>query len=245
VRLVILGSGGGWPRPNRPASGYLLTHEGFNVWLDAGTGTMAELQDHVELLDLDAVVVSHQHFDHFLDIYPYFLSVWYDERRTRKIPLYAPRRMFEHARKIEEHLGDVFESRPVKLGSTFELGPIRVATARMSHPVPTMGMRFETNGTALTYTADTGPSDDMVRLAKGSDLLLSEATWIKRPSTAPMELHMTATEAGAHARKAEAGNLMLTHIWPAADRDAVAEEADKTFKDGPVQLAEPGRTVDL
>jgi ribonuclease BN (tRNA processing enzyme) len=245
VRLVILGSGGGWPRPNRPASGYLLTQDGFRVWLDAGTGTMAELQEHIELLDLDAVVISHKHFDHFLDIYPYFLSVWYDERRTRKVPLYAPRRMFEHARKIEPHLDDVFESCPVRLGSAFEIGPFRVSTARMSHPVPTMGMRFETNGSALTYTADTGPSEEMVRLARGSDLLLSEATWLERPSTAPIELHMTAAEAGDHAHRAEAGTLMLTHIWPAADRGAAAEEADRTFGGEPVQLAEPGRTVDL
>jgi ribonuclease BN (tRNA processing enzyme) len=245
VQLVILGSGGGWPKPNRPASGYLLLDEGFRVWLDAGTGTMAELQRHVELLDLDAVVISHRHFDHFLDIYPYFLSIWFDERRTRRIPLYAPKGMYEHALQIEESLDDVFDSKPVELGSSFEVGPFRVATAPMSHPVPTLGMRFETNGTALTYTADTGPSEEMVRLAHGSDLLLSEATWLQRPATAPLELHMTASEAGEHAKRAEVDTLMLTHIWPAADRNVALEEADRTFAAGPVTLAEPGTTVEV
>src|SRR5436190_13122394 len=97
--------------PNRPASGYLLREGDFNLWLDAGTGTMAELQQHIGIFDLDAVVISHRHFDHFLDIYPYFLSIWYDERRQGTIPLYAPPGMFEHAVQLEPSLGDVFESR--------------------------------------------------------------------------------------------------------------------------------------
>ena len=153
--------------------------------------------------------------------------------------------MFEHAVQLEESLGDVFESRPVELGTRFEVGPFRVATAPMSHPVPTLGMRFESNGASLSYTADTGPSEEMVRLVHGSDLLLSEATWLQRPAGAPVELHMTASEAGDHGRRAEVGRLMLTHIWPALDTSAALEEADRTFKDGAVELAEPGRTIEL
>jgi ribonuclease BN (tRNA processing enzyme) len=245
VRLTILGSGGGWPRPHRAASGYLLRHDGFNLWLDAGTGTMAALQEHIELLEVDAVLVSHRHFDHFLDVYPYFLSIWYHEGRRGTIPFHAPQGMFEHAVQLEEHLSDVFESRPIELGDRLEIGPFRIATAAMAHPVPTLGMRFEVDGVSLSYTADTGPSEEMVKLARGSDLLLSEATWLQRPSTAPIDLHMTASEAGQHGRRAEVGRLMLTHIWPANDPDAAREEADAEFRDGPVELAQPGKTVEL
>src|SRR5205085_2795288 len=110
----------------------------------------------------------------------------------------------------------------------------------MAHPVPTLGMRIEADGASLAYSADTGPSQEMVRLAHGSDLLLTEATWLVRPKTAPMELHLTAAEAGEHGRRAEVGKLMLTHIWPALDAHDVAEEADRTFADGPVEVAEPG-----
>lgn len=245
MRLTILGSGGGWPRPHRAASGYLLQQDGFNLWLDAGTGTMAELQEHIGLLDVHAVLISHRHFDHFLDVYPYFLSIWYHEDRSGTIPLYAPTGMFEHAVQLEESLSDVFASRPIEPGETAQIGPFGLATAAMAHPVPTLGMRFEVDGVALSYTADTGPSEDMVKLAHGSDLLLSEATWLERPSTAPVELHMTAAEAGEHARRAEVGRLMITHIWPMTDTAVAAEEADRTFRDGPVELAEPGVTVEL
>jgi ribonuclease BN (tRNA processing enzyme) len=245
VRLTILGSGGGWPRPHRAASGYLLQQDGFNLWLDAGTGTMAELQEHIELLDVHAVLVSHRHFDHFLDVYPYFLSIWYHQDRTGTVPFYAPPGMFEHAVQLEESLSDVFESRPVALRDQLEIGPFRITTAPMAHPVPTLGMRFSVDGFSMSYTADTGPSEEMVNLVRGSDLLLSEATWIERPSTAPIDLHMTASEAGEHAHRAEVGRLMITHIWPASDPDLARQDADATYRDGPVELAEPGASVEL
>ena len=100
VRLTVLGTGGGWARPNGAASGYLLQEDGFNLWVDAGTGTMANLQRHVGLLDVHAVVVSHQHFDHFLDLYPYFLARQYAPgEHPPAIPFFAPPGMFDHARR--------------------------------------------------------------------------------------------------------------------------------------------------
>jgi ribonuclease BN (tRNA processing enzyme) len=244
MQLTVLGSGGGWPRPGRAASGYLLRHDGFTLWLDAGTGTMANLQEHVELLQVDAIVVSHRHFDHFLDLYPYFLALWFDPRRERRIPLFAPPGMFEHAMQIEENLAEVLEPHAVGPGDSRQIGPFRLRTAPMEHPVPTLGMRFEADGKSLVYTADTGPSHDLVQLARGVDLLLSEATWLERPPNVPMALHMTAREAGEHARKAEVGRLMLTHIWPTNDRTVAVEEAERGFGPEPVGLAEQGMVVD-
>ena len=238
MELVILGTGGGWGGVGQAASGYLLRHEGFNVWLDAGTGTLSNLQEHIALLDVHAVIVSHRHFDHFLDLYPYFLAVWFDPDRSSRVPLYAPPGMFEHALQLEDSIPKVFESRPVDLGSTIEVGPFRIRTTATEHPVPTLGMRIEADGSALAYTADTGPSQDMDRLAAGADALLSEATRLRRPKDVPMALHITAAEAGEHAARAGVGRLILTHIWPTNDRTVAVEEAERAFKQGVVSAEE-------
>jgi ribonuclease BN (tRNA processing enzyme) len=227
VELIVLGSGGGWARPGGAACGYLLSHDGFNVWVDLGTGTMANLQRHIELQDVHAVVVSHRHFDHFLDLYPYYLAEWWVTDRS-PIPLFAPPGMFEHALQLEPALGTGFDLHVVTPGETFEAGPMVVRTAPMNHPVPTLGMRFEADGGVLVYSADTGPTDALVELARGARVLLSEATWLQRPAWAG-DIHLTATQAGEHAARAGVDHLVLTHIWPAYDVRTSAENAAQTF----------------
>ena len=239
MELITLGVGGGWARPGGAACGYLVRQDGFNLWIDAGTGTMANLQRHIGLEAVDAIAVSHRHFDHFLDLYPFWLSRWWvDEDRPAPIPLFAPPGMFDHALQLEPKLGNAFVSQVVEPGQELEVGPFRVRTASMNHPVPTLGMRIEADGVALAYSADTGPTPELVRLSRESDVLLCEATWLDvRDGWEP--IHLTATEAGQHAAAAGVGRLVLTHIWPATDLSEVEHRAGETF-DGPITLAKEG-----
>ena len=240
MELVVLGAGGGWATARGAASGYLLRHDGFNVWVDQGNGTFANLQEHVGFMDVHAVVVSHRHFDHFLDLYPFYLARWFRTER-RPVPLYAPPGMFEHARKLEPELAGAFLSHEVEPGLPFEVGPFRVRTAPMRHPVPTLGMRFEADGSALAYSADTGPNDELVALAEGCAVLLAEATWMTLPEGAE-PMHMTPEEAGAAARRAGVGRLVVSHVWPTNPMDQVLQRARRAFG-GPVTLAEVGLKV--
>jgi ribonuclease BN (tRNA processing enzyme) len=240
--LVALGVGGGWARAGGAACGYLARSDGYALWIDAGTGTMANLQRHAELGGVDAVAVSHRHFDHFLDLYPYFLALRLDpERGSRKVPLFAPPGMFQHALQLEGDLGEVFDPQVIEPGATFEAGPFLLHTAPMRHPVPTLGMRIEAGGEVLAYTADTGPCDEAVELARGAHVLLSEATWLD-PHDGIGPIHLTAAEAGRLAASADAARLVLTHIWPATDRARVAERAAAAFG-GPVLVAEEGMVL--
>jgi ribonuclease BN (tRNA processing enzyme) len=213
--------------------------------LDAGTGTLANLQHHIGLDDVGAVAVSHRHFDHFLDLYPFFLARWLrrDPTPLPKLPLFAPPGMFEHALQLEDGLGEIFDVRAVEPGDDFQAGPLRVQTAPMRHPVRTLGMRIEANGAVLAYSADTGPTDELVRIAKGSNVLLCEATFLD-PGEGSPDVHLSAGEAGEHAARAGAGRLVLTHIWPTNDRSAVEEQARSTFG-GPVLLAREGLKIEL
>ena len=244
MEVTVLGSDGTWPRAGGAASGYLIRHDGFTVWQDLGTGTMANLQRHVGLLDVDAVVVSHVHADHFVDLFPYFYARRYGGPTPGpRIPLVVPTGTEVRIRAMlsdagwEEFPGS-FELLEIEPGEALELGPLSVATARMAHPVPTLGIRYEADGTALAYSADTGPTDELVELARGAGLLIAEATWLADGADYPPDLHMTAKEAGEHAAAAEAARLMLAHIQPIYDADHSREEASAAFN-GPVEVARP------
>jgi ribonuclease BN (tRNA processing enzyme) len=178
-------------------------------------------------MDVHAVAVSHRHFDHFLDLYPFFLARWYRTER-RPVPLFAPPGMFEHALQLEADLVNAFVPHVVEPGQSFEAGPFRVTTAAMRHPVPTLGMRFQAGGSTLAYSADTGPTDELVRLASGADVLLAEATWMTLPQGAE-PMHMTPDEAGDVGRRAGVGRLVVTHVWPTNPMADVEERAAQAF----------------
>ena len=83
----------------------------------------------------------------------------------------------------------------------------------MNHPVETFGFRLEHGGRVIAYSADTGPTDRLVSLAAGADVLLCEASFTEGPGL-PADLHLTARQAGEHAARAEVGQLVLTHLMP-------------------------------
>lgn len=250
MELTVLGSDGTWPGAGGVASGYLIHHDGFRIWTDMGTGTMAGLQEHVGLRDIDAVIVSHVHADHFVDLFPYFYARLYGgDAPAPRIPLFVPPGTTDRVRAMLSDSGweefpSVFDQREIEPGSSFEAGPIRVRTVGMAHPVPTLGLRFETDGGALAYSADTGPTPVLVDLAKDADILIAEATWLEDGTERPPDLHMSAREAGEHAARAGVGRLVLTHIHPDVDRSASREEAAAAF-DGPIADAERSQRWDV
>ncbi len=245
----MLGGQGTWPDAGGACTGYLLRTDGFTLWIDLGTGTMANLQRHIGLLDVDAVVISHRHPDHLLDLFPYFYARLFHPEHPMGLPLYCPPGLVDGVTALLSDQGGamvekVFDVRAVEPGESFGVGPFRVRTAPMRHPVPTLGMRVEAGGVALAYSADTGPTDELVGLARDADLLLSEATWLEVPGGAE-PLHLTAGQAGEHAARAGAAELVLTHVrWMNTDRDGGLERASTAFGK-PAALAEEGTRVTL
>ena len=118
------------------------------------------------------------------------------------------------------------------------IGPFQVTTAHMNHPVETFGFRVEHGGRKLAYSADTGLTDALVRLAEGVDVLLSEASFQDSHDNPP-DLHLTARQAGEHAARAGAGQLVLTHLVPWYDRERSLAEAAATYC-GPLSAATSG-----
>jgi ribonuclease BN (tRNA processing enzyme) len=243
VELIVLGSDGTWPRAGGAASGYLVRHDGFTLWVDAGTGTLANLQRHVAIEDVGALALSHAHLDHFLDIFPFFYARWFGSPDRPPTPVYAPPGLLQRAvallpAEAQERVPRVFDLHEVEAGESFHPGPFTVRTAAMRHYVPTLGMRIEADGAAIGYSADTAPTEALVELAAGADVLVAEATLASRDGLET--LHLSAAEAGEHAAGADAGRLVLSHLR--AERDRAAERAAGAFR-GDIAVAEEGLVV--
>jgi ribonuclease BN (tRNA processing enzyme) len=138
---------------------------------------------------------------------------------------------------------EVLSIREVEPGRPFDIGPFEASTQLLPHWVRDMGTRISANGTTLVYTGDTGPSADLLELARDADTLVTEASWQTRPEGAD-PFHLTAAEAGEHAERSGAGRLVLSHIWPGDDRERSRQLAAEAYR-GDLVVAEEGLRIEV
>ena len=238
------------PGPDSPASCYLIEADGFRTLLDLGNGALGTLQRHCAVGDVDAVLLSHLHPDHCMDLLSLYVARTYDNHRGYPvIPVHAPRGSAAHLAQAygrAEHpgLSGCFDFHEWSAGSR-RVGPLVVTVARVAHPVETWAVRVEHDDRSLAYSADTGPSAPLVELAREAEVALFESSFEEgRDDTAPRDLHLTGRQAGEHAARAGAGRLVLTHLPPWNDPSVSLDAATAAF-DGPVDLASAGATYDI
>jgi ribonuclease BN (tRNA processing enzyme) len=245
VRLHVLGSNGTYPSPGRPASGYAVEHSSTLIWMDAGPGTFAALWDRFDLGSVTAVIASHEHPDHCLDLIAGYHAMAFGPTGYPTIPVYCPQGVIDRIRGFVGagdggHVIDsVYEFRAVADGDRVEIGDISVLFRITDHSVPTVGCRLEAGERSLAYSADTGAAGDWQGIAEDVDLFLCEASYQGQAGDHPYAQHLTAGQAGSIAREQRAKRLMLTHIPPHLDTSVSVAEAESTF-DRPVAAAVPG-----
>lgn len=236
--LTVLGCSGSAPGPGAPASGYLLEAEGFLLVVELGNGTLAELQSVRDPFELDAMLFSHLHPDHCADFSALTVLRRYHPApaRTGRLPVYAPSEAPtrfaaayspSEAERLEADLSDSYVFHPLRTGKV-QIGPFEVTAAKAAHPCEAFSFRFSHGGRSLVYTGDTGMVDTLTELAGDADVLLAEASWTHTPDR-PVDLHLSGTEAGELARRGEVGQLLITHVPPWTDREAVLAEARAEF----------------
>jgi ribonuclease BN (tRNA processing enzyme) len=249
VEVTVLGSSAAWPGAGRASAGLLVQHEDTRVVLDLGTGTLSNLQLRVAHQDLDAVVITHEHLDHCLDLYPLTVARVFHQERLPRLPLHAPAGVFEAVAALEDEEGrremrDLFDVRESAPGSTFDIGPLRVTARLLPHSVKNLGLRVEADGVSMAYTGDTGPSPEIETLARDVDVLVSEASWEDDDGILVEGQHLTARQAGEHGARGGAKRLVLTHFWPTVNRGRAGELAAEAF-DGEVILAEENLRIEV
>jgi ribonuclease BN (tRNA processing enzyme) len=247
MRITVLGKSPAWQDAGGACSGYLVEGGGARVLLDCGSGVFAKLRAAADYAGLDAVVISHLHADHVMDLVPFASALRYSPRAAgARLRLLAPPGSPEVLAQLcaggsmrADHIEGVFDLTVYDPADTVALGDLRVRFRPVPHFIPCNAVEIAEAGARLTFSADCGPNDALVEFAAGTGLLLAEATL-----PAPDEGHLTPAQAGEHAARAGARRLVLTHFSDELDASWVRAEAERTFG-ATVELAHEGAVYEL
>ncbi|MFT3714780.1 MAG: MBL fold metallo-hydrolase [Gordonia sp. (in: high G+C Gram-positive bacteria)] len=253
MRLTVLGCAGSVNGPGAACSGYLVQAEGFDpVLIDCGHGVFGELLAHADPNTV-SVLLSHLHADHCVDLAAMLVwRRWAPEPATGRSPLVGPpgtavrigAASSEYPGEVDD-ISDTYDVQEWQDRRKVELNGLVIEPFKVNHPPSTFGLRITgPDGAVLTYSGDTGVCDEVVELARDSDLFLCEASWTHDPENRPPNLHLSGTEAGQVAQKAGVRSLGLTHIVPWTDADAILDEARAEYT-GPLQLVHQGQVIEV
>jgi ribonuclease BN (tRNA processing enzyme) len=226
-----------------------LEQDGFRLLLDVGNGSTGALQQACGLLGPDAVIVSHLHGDHYLDLITYtYARRYHPEGQAPMLPVYGPSNIREQivgafGRNVDDLLAETYDFHPVENDQKVSVGPFEVDLRRVNHPVETYGMRLSAGGRTLTYSADTGESDTLIDLAKDVDVFLCEASYLDGDDNPP-DVHLTGKQAAHYAKAADVRRLMLTHLVPWGDQARTLAEAEAGYE-GEILVARPLDVYDV
>lgn len=265
MQLKVLGKSPSWQDADGACSGYLIEEGDTRLLLDCGNGVFSKLRRYRDYVDVDAVLISHLHADHFLDLVPFAYALTYAPRQ-QPVPverwpgtdhparpvLWAPLGAHETFRRVvgawgnEDLIERAFDLREYDSADEIVVGPLALRFRAVPHFTPTNAVEVTSsaNGSGrMTYSADSSPSDELCAFAGGTDLLLIEAT-LPRPEREGPRGHLTPAEAGEHGRRAGARRLVLTHISDELDWSWAREEAERAFG-GSVEIAREGAVYDV
>jgi ribonuclease BN (tRNA processing enzyme) len=263
MRLTVLGKSPSWQDADGACSGYLVEEDGASVLIDCGNGVFSKLRRYRDYTCVDAVVISHLHADHFLDLVPFSYALTYAPRQ-QPVPvdrwpgtnsparprLLVPPGSVDTFRRVvgawgnEDLIENAFRIEEYRADSEPKVGSLRFEFRQVPHFTETFAMVIHSgNGGRVVYGADSRPSEAVVRCARGADLLIIEAT-LPRPERTGMRGHLTPREAGEHGRAAGVKKLLLTHISDELDELWARDEAAAAFG-GPVEVAREGAVFNI
>jgi ribonuclease BN (tRNA processing enzyme) len=249
ARLVVvpIGVGAAYAASGEVQSSYLVRAGDRTIALDLGAGALNRLQDEVAPEDLAAIVITHLHADHCVDLLALRVyMVWGPGAggtltvlgppglRERMVAFSGPEG-WDTAFRFEELTGTEGER---DLG-----GGLAMRYREVPHLPPTFAIRLERAGGAFCYGADCAPGPELPELARGCDLLLCECSFGADPVPEGTP-HLNGRQAGLLAAEAGARRLLLTHCFPAHDRRAARAAAREAFG-GPVDWARQGEAVEV
>lgn len=236
MKLTVLGNNGTYPKVNGACSAYLISEGSYNLLIDVGNGSLAKLQNVCDLGSINAIILSHLHFDHFADIIP--LRYALETRRSKgetiqPVHVYlpsAPRWLLK-----ELSANDVFTLHQIQDRFQVTDGPLAMMFRKVVHTVPSYAVRIENGSSSFVYSSDTAVCNSLVSIAKDADVFLCEASYIGENASQAGH-HLSALSAGYIASSAKVRRLLLTHLPNDGEVQLIVREAAQVF--GNVQATE-------
>lgn len=259
MKLTVLGCWAPYPIAGGACPGYLVQVGETNILLDCGNGVLSNLQRYLDFRSLDAVIISHLHPDHFMDLFCLRHAIE-GARRTdgslKALPLYLPEQPGEEFARLTGFTKAfdirVIERLPragvghmptgVMIYQT-RVGSADVILTRTDHSLPTYAVKIMGQG-SLFYSADTKWTEYLPEMARGADLAVCEASVTEADRGYTSVGHLTARQAGELAARAQVRELVITHFWPEYNLNTIKTEAESGFGNS-VIVAKEGLVVEV
>jgi len=242
LKVTIIGCWGGFPRVGEATSGYLIEHDNYKLLLECGSGVVSSLQKKIDLGNLDAVLITHYHYDHCCDIGPlqYARQIKTQLGQINKaLPIYAPKGEFFELLKWEDYtLGQSFNET-----SNLSIGPFQASFIKNIHPVESYSVKITCENKIVSFTSDTSYFDDLSSFFYASDLLISECSFYADMDGTKAG-HLNSSQAGILAENAKVKKLILTHLPHFGELNNLVSQAKEYYK-GELELAKFMMEIDI
>ncbi len=210
MKITVIGHWGGFPRVGEATSGYLIEHDNYRLLLECGSGVVSSIQKIADLGKLDAVLITHYHYDHCCDIGPLQYARQIKTQLgeiSKSLPIYAPKGEFFSLLKWEDYTcGESFDE-----ASILSLGPFEISFIKNNHPVEAYSVKIKCGSKILSFTSDTSYFDELSNFFYGSDLLIAECSFYAHMDGSKAG-HLNSAQAGTLAENAKVKKLLLTHL---------------------------------
>lgn len=243
MRCTVIGQWGGCCRKNEACSGYLLSHQGFHLLLECGSGVASVLQNEISLNEVHHILITHYHYDHCSDAGALCYARLVNTRigAVREVlNLYGLPHEPDFSRLT---MAPYSQGHAISESSVLKLGPFLCTFLRTRHPVDCLAVRVECGEGVLVYTGDSAYFPGLAAFAQGADLLITECS-LYPGFDGTQAGHMNSTDAARLAAEASPARLLLSHLPIYGDPQPLLEDVRLRWP-GEVVLAEKLLTVRL
>jgi len=246
MNITMLGIWGAYPEQDSATSSVLIEEDGFNLLIDCGSGVLSQLPKYIQLKNLDALIISHYHHDHIADIgclqYALMLQKNLGQITNKEIfPIYG------HIKDLDKFKSlsylEVTKGISISEDDQLTIGPFEVSFCSTIHPAYGLAIKLKTKGKTVVYTSDTEWNEPLVDFSKDADLIISEAN-LYEDKLHIAKGHLTGSQVGILAKRANAKQVILTHLPHHGNHQEILLAAEKEFS-GDVILAKPGLKLSL